>query len=177
MLATSGLLGKHLDKNIFLPGEQFFNHITFMGCAPNIPLTPEQGENHIKIQIITLNSPILLADENSPTPLCSGCGTRLLLWKKLIKRARSSQIRCDACHTHLAIQDINFRKRACYSQTAIGVGPVFESEAQPGEGLMNKLAETCNTRFSYAYINDNAARLHLNQQLTACKFSSYTLSH
>lgn len=72
-------------------------------------------------------------------------------WLATISGASNDRIECTACKQQIEIGRLHFRKRACYSQLAIQIQPVFESEAIPNEGLLIALTKAFGLEFKYAY--------------------------
>jgi hypothetical protein len=152
LIRSIELTGKPLGSFQFLAGNRFFSHITFLGCAPNIALQPEQGPHYIRISIPPLEKPVLLSGARAPAPLCTDCKQPLENWKSRIESAEGEVIHCHQCHASIPVADLNFRKCACFSRNIIRVEPVFESGAIPANGFLDTLSTTFNTSFKYAYI-------------------------
>ena len=152
LLSSLKLTGESLGSFEFLAGRHFFSHITFLGCAPNIPTSHAQGPNIVRITVPPLAKPELFAGLNAPAPLCPDCKQPLQEWKHLIKHNVKGQISCPRCYATASVRHLNYRKRACFSQSIIRIAPIFESEALPANGLLDTLNEALNTHFEYAFI-------------------------
>ena len=152
LLNSIELTGKPLGAFQFLAGPRFFNHIIFLGCAPNIPTLPHQGENYIRISVLLRTNPILLAGTRAPAPLCPDCKQPFERWKTRIGAAEDETISCLQCHASIPVAHLNFRKRACFSRHIIRIEPIFESEAIPADGFLDSLSRAFSADFKYAYI-------------------------
>lgn len=150
-LLSIELIGAQTGEYQFLAGNNFFNHIGFLGCSPNIPLTLEQDEHPLQVRIPSLNTPALFCGSRAWAPLCPECKHALQTWKDSIENKIEAGIYCDRCHTLIPTENLNFRKRACYSRHVIHIEPVFESEAVPTPILLGVLADVFKTSFKYAY--------------------------
>ena len=160
LLAEEGLLGgEGLSANegvsmseSFLAGEDFFKAISFLGCSPAIALRPEDGPQFMRITVGVSAVPILFTHQRARPPLCMACKTPMHDWKGTIRRSSENSIECEHCQQVNAIEQLHFRKRACFTRTVIRIQPVFESEAIPDSSLLFALADIFNVEFRYAYI-------------------------
>lgn len=150
-LESLQLIARPLSETQFLAGERFFHYITFLGCSPAIPLLPEQGEHYIRISVPRLDKPQLFYSLRAHPPLCPACKAPLADWKQTIQMASEGQIECESCQYVANIDQLHFRKRACYAQAVIRIEPVFESEAIPDTALLTALATEFGGEFKYAY--------------------------
>ena len=151
-LTSLGFIGDPLHASQFLTGPHFFKYITFLGCAPSIPVLPAQGPQFIRVSIPALTKPGLFAGSRAPAPLCSSCKHALDNWKQDIERSENDEITCPRCQASTAVSYLNLRKRACFSQNIVRIEPIFESEALPANGLLETLNKEFDARFAYAYI-------------------------
>jgi len=153
LLSSNGLIGRALSEHKFLAGDRFFQSISFLGCSPSIALQPQQGEVYLRIEISSFVRPVLFCAPRAHTPLCRHCGRPFLEdWPLRINQSTDGNMVCKSCDLPNRIEQLNFRRRACYSRSVVAFSPVFESEAVPSEQLMQALQSEFATPFRYAYI-------------------------
>lgn len=153
LLASCGLISSPLGDQAFLAGDRFFQHISFLGCAPAIALRPEQSENFLRINISCSSRPLFFAAPRAYAPLCPHCRNAFSDgWKQAVESSDDGMLTCDGCGRSSPISQINFRRRACYSRAVIRISPVFESEAVPAPNLLALLASEFDVPFHYAYL-------------------------
>lgn len=146
------MIGKPVDDFVFLTGERFIDFITFMGCAPRIPLSPDESEHYLRITVPVLDSARLFCAPSCRTPACDSCRAPITNWKELLYPSMHGEFSCPACHAELHANTLNVGKRACYSRSVAQISPVFESEAIPSEHLLSALSEQLDTPFRYAFV-------------------------
>lgn len=151
-LVSMGFLGEPLAKNSFLSGKRFFDHISFIGCAPNLPLTPEEGNDYLSIVILALDEPALFLSEKVRPVSCAACNGKIEDWVEYIILDNAPVLACPQCQEATLIQNLHFRKRACFSRTIIQILPIFESEAVPADSFINALNAEFDARFEIAFI-------------------------
>ena len=152
-LRSIGLIGEPCGAACYLSGPRFFNHITFLGCAPSLILDPAEGEDYLRLEIPALSKPILHAGSSSRAPLCPECRNPIDNWKTQLAEAKHGKVSCATCSSSHPVARLNLRKRACYSDCIVRIRPVFESEAVPGNELLAGLERDLGAHFGYAYIN------------------------
>ena len=149
-LQSIGLLGQQLDSSLFLSGTELFQHISFLGCAPSIPLTPGESDQFLRIQVPKLERAHLFTADNTRVPVCNTCRTPFAAWQSQLKGG-AHILHCSNCRERTSVMDLKLGKRACYSRQIIQVAPVFEGEAVPSQNLLNELERCFDTPFAYAY--------------------------
>jgi hypothetical protein len=97
LLKSIELIGKSIATSEYLAGPRFFNHIAFLGCAPNISIDPDQGPQHTRITVYALSKPELFAGSRAPAPLCPGCKQAMEHWKDHISATENGEIPCPQC--------------------------------------------------------------------------------
>ena len=101
-LIDIGLLANEFEDNSYYAGTDFITLIMFLGCSPNIQLSPGDGNAFIYIRFsdISANSQ-QLGHGNSVAPGCPVCKSRLKDWKKTRNwQLADSKITCQQCNTH-----------------------------------------------------------------------------
>ena len=149
-LQSIGLLGKPLATSLFLTGPEFFKHISFLGCAPNIPLIPEESDQFMRIHVRLLQRAQLFTADNARPPLCNSCRTPFAAWQAELN-ADQPGLRCSHCGERTSAGDLKLGRRACYSRHVIQIAPVFEGEAVPSHILLSELEKQFDSPFAYAY--------------------------
>jgi hypothetical protein len=152
-----GLLGEPIDDNSFLAGERFFDCISFLGCAPNLPLSPGEGDGYLRILLLALDEPTLFLSKKVHPVICPTCKTRIDNWAEHIVAAKASVLSCPQCVNATPLQSLNFRKRACFSRTIMQIFPVFEAEANPADWFVNALNQEFDAAFKVAFIQVQSA--------------------
>ena len=132
----------------YLCGNQFLSLITFLGCAPDIALTPQDdGREFCLIELPSpAASPAAHFGENVKSARCPSCQ------KPVQALADVTEICCGRCGTPTLAWKLNWRRSACWARTVINVWNVYESEAVPGEALLDRLASVSGTAWRYCYI-------------------------
>jgi hypothetical protein len=153
LLVSNGLMGSPLSDAKFLAGDRFFQYVSFLGCSPSLSLLPEQGDDHLRIEISSLVRPVLSVAQRVHIPLCLHCGKpHTEGWQWRIGESIDGSLKCGSCDQSNRIEQLNFRRRACYSRNFIRISPVFESEAIPAPQLLQALQSEFDTPFQYAYL-------------------------
>lgn len=152
-----GFLGEPLAENSFLTGERIFDYISFLGCAPNLPLTPEEGNGYLRIVLLALEEPALFLSEKVRPVKCPECAARIDNWVEYIVPDYGPDLSCPQCEKATPLQNLQFRKRACFSRTIIQILPIFESEAVPADSFINALNAEFDARFEIAFIQASKA--------------------
>ena len=145
-------IGKSIDEQTFQVGAQFFSQLIFVGCAPHVPVTPEESEHYLRIEIPRLLVPTLFAHAQPRPVRCLHCKQSDTTWFDQYKSKESNSLKCMHCGELSAFDRLNFHKRACFAQYIIRILPVHESEAAPTDSLLNKLRNQLGIKFGFAYI-------------------------
>ena len=70
------------SKNHYLPGDNFLSLLTFLGCSPNINLTPTPEQAHCFVSLVSpTENPECLGYTSTCNPKCSNCKKRIASWK------------------------------------------------------------------------------------------------
>ncbi len=152
-LQQVGLIGQSLDngQNSFLAGENFLQLITFMGCSPDVCLTPhshaERDFCHLTI-LGPLPEPQLIWDNNCRPPRCPECKKPLSNWKQGVN---NTSINCNICGTESALGDLNWGRGAGFSHIFIEIHNVFPGEAVPVDALFTQLQRDTGVSWRYFY--------------------------
>lgn len=146
-----------LDSNSFLVGEAFLQLITFMGCSPNIELTPPSCGGpfcYIRIEGPWIE-PRLLYGDKTQAPRCSTCRNRIITWRESLPlwlaQPQNLVAECQRCgHTQRPL-DLSWRKDAGFGRLFVIVENVFPGEAIPVPKFLLELERTTGTFWKYFY--------------------------
>lgn len=147
------------DKRYFA-GEHFIDHISFLGCSPNINLQPaEPGQDEdtefCHVSFFLADTPMFLAGDNLMPPSCPSCRKRqqsgdlgISVWQTVTE---DMNWQCEHCGMEHPYAALNWRHTAAIAQTSVHVWGVHESEAVPNESLMNCLRALDVGEWEYFY--------------------------
>jgi len=152
-LQRVGLIGQPMDSdcNSFLAGDNFLQLISFMGCSPDICLTPKAntGSNFCHLTIRgPLPKPQLVWDSNCRPPRCLECKKPITDWKDGIDNV---SIKCSQCGAESAAGDLNWGRGAGFGYVFIEIHNVFPGEASPVDILFNQLQQDTGVSWNYFY--------------------------
>lgn len=139
-----------LEDRRYLSGKQFLNQLSFLGCAPNIVFKPEQGEHFLRIDIPQLTAPTLFLGERTKPVICPQCKQIIDDWASQLSQGRYAT--CPHCKAVSPPTQLNFRRKACFTQHIIRISPIFESEAVPNKTLLDQLKSRLDLQFYFAYL-------------------------
>ncbi|MCK5262466.1 MAG: hypothetical protein KAJ92_02220, partial [Gammaproteobacteria bacterium] len=115
-LQQSGLAGDPLnkDENSFLVGKKFLDHVSFMGCSPNIKLEDETADGKFTfIRISTMPGITALTGKHSFAPHCPQCKKPEKNWREILK---DNQLECSHCQVTSDAWQYNWRKSAGFAR-------------------------------------------------------------
>jgi len=147
-LRSIGLIGARLDANRFRAGDGFLELITFLGCAPRVPLevAADGAFCHIELPPVSAHATLWSGDNLRP-PRCPHCDSLLIR-----ESSDAAAWTCSGCGRSTPLRDINWRRRACYARSVVHVWNVHESEAVPTSGLLTALRDVSDGEWDYCYI-------------------------
>ena len=151
-LRERGFIADRLDQRsselYFQCGDRFLSLITFLGCAPNIAFEPHDDGR--AFCFIHMPAPAVLPvahfGVNAKSALCPTCKYPVHAFDEV------TEICCSHCGTPAQAWRLNWRKTACWARVVINVWNVFESEAVPGDQLLETLLSVSGVPWSYCYI-------------------------
>jgi hypothetical protein len=151
LLQEVGLAGEPLnkDENSFLVGEKFLDHISFMGCSPNIKLENEDDDGKFTfIRITTTPDIIALTGKHSFAPHCPQCKKPEKNWRELLK---DNQLECSHCQTTSDAWLYNWRKSAGFARYFIEITDIYPKEAIPQVSLLESLEKSFGVPWAYFF--------------------------
>ena len=139
----------------YLAGEKFLSLLTFLGCSPNINLTPVDNETHCYITLITASAHTqLLGYTNTVKPKCPNCKKRINNWQTTDWTQANKTCPCDKCHTATAYAALNWKHECGFARGGFAVNYIYPHEAMPTEQLLNGLNQLSNVEWTYCYANN-----------------------
>ena len=149
-LVTAGLVGDCIDgqSQDYIPGGQFTDLVTFLGCSPNIALSPAEGAHHCFVRIpAPLSKPRLHAGANTCAPKCSRCSLVREDWGNC-----EHGDFCTQCTVEERQQNLAWRRRGLLSCWVISLVNIYPHEAVPSSQLLTLLGDVSGVEWGYAYL-------------------------
>ena len=150
------LTGDEFSDNKFYTGDAFLSLLTFLGCAPNINLSPKDGDNFCYIEFKEITGEAeMLGHTGSIIPLCLDCKHKLKHWQSIKNyMLAKTSFNCPECNTLLKISELKWRREAGYGQFYISIANIYSHEAVPSEKLLQTLEQTTGFAWHYFYANN-----------------------
>ena len=154
VLQAIGLLSNKINtdepEHRYYTGDQFLNHISYMGCAPTTQFeASDANTNFCFIEIHHYDKAKLIHSKKQVrAPHCPACRKPVKNWQK---PSLATTIQCEACGTTSGIKAFDWRKMAGYARLFIEVTDIFPKEAIPQPGLLNRLNKAFDTEWLYFY--------------------------
>ena len=149
-------IGRTASRTRYQTGDKFLSLLSFMGCSPTIELEPQEDKPYCYIEIE--NAPaktVFISGKNLRKTTCPECKQRINHIGELINTAldnKTDLINCPHCHHPIPYHNINWRKTGFIAKDWVVVGNIYESEAVPGDNLLNCLEKVTGTSWKFAYI-------------------------
>lgn len=150
-------------RQYYLAGERFLESIVFLGCSPQLRLSPPQGDDpagqqeefcHVQIEA-TPGRTQFLGMDNTREPICPNCGCRVTDWREMVHTWTHNPAdyhwQCPGCSTRWPVAALNWRKSAGFARCALLIWGVHESEAVPAEPLLSRLRGLTGSPWRYFY--------------------------
>lgn len=142
----------------FRPGEMLMQHLTFLGCSPMIASDDSDptSEQYCHIEIAgPYPQQQFIGGANIKPLRCPHCKERTRGWGSIISPWRQDpthqQWQCQHCGQSTPLHQIHWRRCAGFGQLFLKVWGIFESEAVPGDRLMQQLEQLSGARWEYFY--------------------------
>ena len=155
-LKHTGLLAAETSDHCYLPGEQFLNLFSFLGCSPQIHLHPDEGDNYCYIRIDdTHENAVCLGYTTTVIPRCPGCKHKLRDWKQVGNwQQAATACRCEHCKTETAMSQLKWRHECAYGRFSLYIAHIHPHEAVPTEQLLIQLRQASGFEWDYCYANN-----------------------
>ncbi len=157
-LQSSGFISQlEIENNTYLPGKDFLNLLTFLGCSPNINLAPEDGDKFCTIRLSEVeDNARCLGYTNTIQPKCPHCKKKIKNWQDNSDwQNASSLLNCDSCGKQSNMYSLKWRQEAGYGRYAIAINHIYPHEAVPSESLLSRLRDTTGFDWQYFYSQVN----------------------
>ena len=142
------------NADLYLAGHEFTNLLTFLGCSPNINLSPDDGDQFCSISIPDSHeNAALLGYTSMIIPRCPNCKHKITDWKQHFHDWKKADYiySCSECQTETPVTKLKWRQEAGYGRFCIAINHIHPHEAVPSEKLLNTLRQTSNTDWTYFY--------------------------
>ncbi|CAA6806013.1 MAG: Unknown protein [uncultured Thiotrichaceae bacterium] len=138
----------------FQIGDKFLQQVTFLGCSPNIELSPNGDQAYVYVEIPQTTSEISFhSGKNLKFPRCPHCKETLKNIAADIAEANViNSLSCLACKETFNPLGFNWRKSAFFGKCQVIIGNIYDAEAVPNENLLSYLAKLTNDTWKYSYI-------------------------
>ena len=153
-LADLGMTGPPLgEAGYYLVGDRFIDHVSFLGCSPDIRLEPHADERpgeagFLHVSLKNLAGELSHRHGRHPRPpLCPECRKPAPGVDDI-----SSPYRCRHCGAAVPPLDLVWRDGEVVLQDAIEFIGVHPREGVPTEHFLAELARSTNCRWRYLYL-------------------------
>ena len=153
LLKSIGFISDEMKhrENSYLAGDNFFDLIAFLGCSPNLNLTPQDNtDKFCFIRLIKGEAITALTSRHSHPPHCPHCNKPQKDWLSLIT---NTTLQCSSCGQEAAPWLYHWRKSAGFGRFFIEVTDIYPREAIPQPGLLDTLAQQYDVAWSYFYLH------------------------
>ena len=151
-LRNTGLISGNIpgkDQSYFV-GDKFLGLIAFMGCSPNINLTPQDNPDKFCFtRLITKQEITALTSQHTHSPLCPHCQKPE---KDGLNMMTSTTLQCSSCGQTTAPWNYNWRKSAGFGRFFIELTEIYPKEAIPQPALLLELEQRHGTSWTYFYL-------------------------
>lgn len=156
-LQKLGLLGGPVTPekpDHYLIGDQFLQHVSFMGCSPTVEFEPASGnpiawDNFIFVYLpAPTKEPVWLADRQMAKPACPDCEKRTVTWQ-----SEKGLIHCKHCDTASSVCAWNWFDAGGCARQFICIVNVFPRESIPADHFLQQLAKLTGTNWRYFYVD------------------------
>lgn len=145
-----------IETGQYLAGEHFLNLLTFLGCSPNIQLSPQDGENYCAITLLDVTQELrCLGYTRSAKPKCPACTKRISDWQSEHWRQGDLVCICDKCQTETFYAQLNWKHECGYALCGFEVSHIYPFEALPTEQFLAALGKTSGFKWTYCYANNS----------------------
>lgn len=146
-LQETGFIGAERTPGMFGAGADYLNLVTYLGCSPEIALGDTEAAT-----LIRLNGPIdhpQFRSHPRARPRCPACKRAMQL--EHVCARPDEMLTCPHCGTRHRPMQLDWRHKAGFARFFIEISNVFESEAVPGDALLDALAHASGQAWDYFY--------------------------
>ena len=141
MLRQQGFLGEASAPGAYLTGPEYLGLVSYLGCSPQISLGEAEAATRIYLREAT-PQPCFNAGSNFKLPRCRHC-------RKTIAMEDTALSICPHCHEPM---HPDWRRSAALARVFIEISNVYESEAVPGDTLLECLHAATGVAWDYSYL-------------------------
>ncbi|MDQ1363531.1 MAG: hypothetical protein QG652_1392 [Pseudomonadota bacterium] len=155
-LMNCGLISGKSIHDKYLAGDSFLNLLTFLGCSPDVCLTPQDDDKFCHIIIRPPQSTIrCLGHTATAVARCPHCKNKIPHWRQT-KDWESGETFCSChhCHAETAMQDMIWKQECAYGCMAVEIINIHPFEAVPAENLLQVLQDATGVEWNYSYAFD-----------------------
>ncbi len=143
---------KTIRDNHYLAGENFLSQITFLGCSPNISLTPDDNVEHCYISILDNSDQArCIGYTQNAKPKCPHCTRRLAHWPGENFQLNDQLCACDKCGEQSHFSELIWKHECAYACCGFQVMHIYPHEAVPGDQFMDQLSGLSGIDWNYCY--------------------------
>ena len=151
-LNSIGLIDKEIpeSRDCYFTGQQFLNHITFLGCAPTIQFdATEDSPDFCFIRLINSKKVKMINTRSlARLPHCPHCKKTVNQWQEY---SIDLPWLCPHCEQTAHAYDYDWRRTAGFARIFIEITDIYPKEAIPQPSLMEKLASHTHVDWDYFY--------------------------
>lgn len=153
---TQFVQNREFQHNHYLPGENFLSLITFLGCSPNINLSPDDGDQHCYIALLeTFPEEKCLGYTHTANPKCPACTKRINNWQQGNWLQSGAICICDKCQSQTTYANLNWKQECGFARGGFFIQHIYPHEAVPGEKILNALKNKTGFNWTYCYANNS----------------------
>ncbi len=154
LLKQLAYIGETEKASRFQVGDRFLSHLCFLGCSPDIELSPQADDKpycYIEIPPST-KQPEFLSGTNIKPPRCPSCKQTLAMLPAALQQQPVRYFTCPYCQTDINTYLLPWRKSACFARSLIRVYNIYESEAIPESHFLESLKQATGFEWKHCYI-------------------------
>lgn len=146
-----GLIGNRRQPGRFSSGPAYLELVAYLGCSPHIALGEAEDA-----MLVSFGGPFdktqFRAHPNA-RPRCPACRQNLVV--EDIPERPDGIISCPHCGISHQACKLNWRNKAGFGRFFVEISNVHESEAVPGETLLEELGSATGQAWGYFYWQEN----------------------
>lgn len=144
----------------YLVGERFFEQVIFLGCSPQLKLTPpekheDRATEFCHIGIDCSDEIKFLGGNNVRAPQCPQCKSVDKNWRTILQQWQQAPEvftrQCPQCGATKPLHMLNWRRTAGFAAVSVHIWGVHQSEAVPNDSLLNALQALTHCSWQYFY--------------------------
>lgn len=152
-LQDTGLVADrlHAEKQSYLVGDKFLDLIAFLGCSPNINLSPQDNlDKYCFVRLIASDKIIAITGKHTHSPRCPRCTKPEKNWSE---RMAATTLQCSYCGQTSPLWHYNWRKSAGFGRFFIEITEIYPKEAIPQPALLTALGQQYEATWDYFYLH------------------------